>query len=166
MNDCSLLRPSPKTHCLKTDGEIPMHTHDDARQQRSTTGKYFPYESGINTCLAPAVFNTSGIFPRYTAWKKLSARKGSDQTDDLRHHSPLLIPWTTATLHNLCKINSFVFWKSFLEYNRMDLFLHSFYVHYTDTSFVPVIEKIKLSFFLSSFFFFLSSFPFITTVND
>ncbi len=33
--------------------------------------RYFPYESGINTCLAPAVFNTSGIFPRYTAWKKV-----------------------------------------------------------------------------------------------
>jgi hypothetical protein len=30
---------------------------------------------------------------------------------------------------------------------------------------VPVIKKIKLSFFLS-FFFFLSSFQFITTVND
>jgi hypothetical protein len=55
------------THCYKTDGEIPVHTHDDARRQRSKTGKYFPYESGINTCLAPEFFNTSGIFPRYTA---------------------------------------------------------------------------------------------------
>ncbi len=57
-------------HCYKTDGEIPVHTHDDARRQRSRTGKYFPYGSGINTCLAPAVFNTSGIFPGYAAWKK------------------------------------------------------------------------------------------------
>ncbi len=54
-------------HCYKMDGEIPVHTHDDARQQRSTAGKYFPYESGINTCPARAVFNTSGIFPRYSA---------------------------------------------------------------------------------------------------
>ncbi len=46
-------------HCYKTDSEIPVHTHDDAGRQRSTTGKYFPYESGINTCFAPAVFNTS-----------------------------------------------------------------------------------------------------------
>ncbi len=30
-------------HCYKTDGEIPVHTHDDAGRQRSTTGKYFPY---------------------------------------------------------------------------------------------------------------------------
>jgi hypothetical protein len=51
------------SHCYKTDSEIPVHTHDDARRQQFTTGKYFPYESGINTCLAPAVFNTSGIFP-------------------------------------------------------------------------------------------------------
>ncbi len=61
-------------HCYKTEGEIPVHTHDDARRQRSTTGKYFPYESGINTCLAPAVFNNSGIFPRYTAWKKAKCK--------------------------------------------------------------------------------------------
>jgi hypothetical protein len=47
-------------HCNKTDGEIPVYTHDDAGQQRSTTGKYFPYESGVNTCFAPAVFNTFG----------------------------------------------------------------------------------------------------------
>ncbi len=52
-------------HCYKTDGEIPVHIHDDARRQRSTTGKYFPYESGVNTCFAPGDFNTSGIFPRY-----------------------------------------------------------------------------------------------------
>jgi hypothetical protein len=32
-------------------------------EQRSTTGKYIPYESGVITCFAPAVFNTSGIFP-------------------------------------------------------------------------------------------------------
>jgi hypothetical protein len=43
-------------HCYKTEGEIPVHTHDDAGRQRSTTGKYFPYESGVNTCYAPAVF--------------------------------------------------------------------------------------------------------------
>ncbi len=54
-------------HCYKTDVEIPVHTHDDAGRQRSKTGKYFPYESGINTCLAPEFFNTSGIFRRYTA---------------------------------------------------------------------------------------------------
>jgi hypothetical protein len=52
-----------RLHCYKTEGEIPVHTHDDAGRQRSTTGKYFPYESGVNTCFAPAVFNTSGIFP-------------------------------------------------------------------------------------------------------
>jgi hypothetical protein len=28
-------------HCYKTEGEIPVHTHDDAGRQRSTTGKYF-----------------------------------------------------------------------------------------------------------------------------
>jgi hypothetical protein len=41
------------------------------------------------------------------------------------------------------------------------------YVHYTDTSFVPVIEKIKLSFFLS-FFLFLSFFISIYyySIND
>jgi hypothetical protein len=50
-------------HCNKTDREIPVHTHDDAGRQRFCTGKYFPYESGINTCLAPEVFHTSGIFP-------------------------------------------------------------------------------------------------------
>jgi hypothetical protein len=55
------------THCNKTDREIPVHTHDDAGRQRFCTGKYFPYESGINTCLAPEVFHPSGIFPRYTA---------------------------------------------------------------------------------------------------
>ncbi len=49
-------------HCYKTDGEIPVHTHDDAGRQRSTTEKYFPYEGGVNTCFAPAVFNTPGIF--------------------------------------------------------------------------------------------------------
>ena len=49
-------------HCNKTDSEIPVHTHDDAGRQRSTTGKYFPYEGGVNTCFAPAVFNTPGIF--------------------------------------------------------------------------------------------------------
>jgi hypothetical protein len=54
-------------HCNKTDREIPVHTHDDAGRQRFCTGKYFPYESGINTCLAPEVFHTSGIFQRYTA---------------------------------------------------------------------------------------------------
>jgi hypothetical protein len=43
-------------YCYKTDGEIPVHTHDDAGRQRSTTGKYFPYESGVNTCFALAVF--------------------------------------------------------------------------------------------------------------
>ncbi len=36
-------------HCYKTEGEIPVHTHDDAGRQRSTTGKYFPYKSGVNT---------------------------------------------------------------------------------------------------------------------
>jgi hypothetical protein len=45
-----------RIHCYKTEGEIPVHTHDDAGRQRSTTGKYFPYESGVNTCFAPAVF--------------------------------------------------------------------------------------------------------------
>ncbi len=49
-------------HWYKTDGEIPVHTHDDAGRQRSTTGKYFPYEGGVNTCFAPAVINTPGIF--------------------------------------------------------------------------------------------------------
>jgi hypothetical protein len=43
-------------HCYKTDGEIPVHTHDDAGRQRSTTGKYFPHESGVKTCFEPAVF--------------------------------------------------------------------------------------------------------------
>ncbi len=33
-------------HCYKTEGEIPVHTHDDAGRQRSTTGKYFPYGNG------------------------------------------------------------------------------------------------------------------------
>jgi hypothetical protein len=74
-NDCNVKRKvlmlsSMIIHCYKTDGEIPVHTHDDARRQRSKTGKYFPYESRINTCLAPEFFNTSGIFPRYTACKK------------------------------------------------------------------------------------------------
>ncbi len=50
-------------HCYKTEGEIPVHTNDDAGRQRSTTGKYFRYESGVNTCFLPAVFNTSEIFP-------------------------------------------------------------------------------------------------------
>ena len=50
-------------HCYKTEGEIPVYTHDDAGRQRSTTGKYFPYESGVNTCFAPTIFNISGIFP-------------------------------------------------------------------------------------------------------
>ncbi len=45
---------------------IHMMSPDDNGPRRE---KYFPYESGVNTCFAPAVFNTSGIFPRYTAWK-------------------------------------------------------------------------------------------------
>ncbi len=56
-------------HCYKPEGEIPVHTHDDAGRQWSTTGKYFPYEREVNTSFAPAVFNISGIFSRYTAWK-------------------------------------------------------------------------------------------------
>ena len=58
-----LMVPWQDLHCNKKEGEIPVHTHDDAGRQRSTTGKYFPSESGVNTCFAPAVFDTSGIFP-------------------------------------------------------------------------------------------------------
>jgi hypothetical protein len=46
-------------HCYKTGGEIPVHAHDAAGAQQSTLGKYFQYESGENTCFAPAVFSTS-----------------------------------------------------------------------------------------------------------
>ncbi len=37
-------------HCYKTECEISVHTHDATGRQRSTTEKYFPYESGVNTC--------------------------------------------------------------------------------------------------------------------
>ncbi len=53
------INPTLSIHCYKTDGEIPVHTYDDTRRQRSTTGKYFPYESGVNTCFAPAVYHKS-----------------------------------------------------------------------------------------------------------
>ncbi len=43
-------------HCNKTEGEIPVPTPGAAGAQRSTTGKYFPYESGVNTCFSPEVF--------------------------------------------------------------------------------------------------------------
>ncbi len=66
----ALLVSQDRPHCYKTEGEIPVHTHDDAGRQRSTTGKY---ESGVNTWLAPAVFDTSGIFLWYTAWKKVKS---------------------------------------------------------------------------------------------
>jgi hypothetical protein len=49
------------------EGEIPVLTPGAAGAQLSTTGKYLPYESGVNTCFAPMVYNTSGIFPQYTA---------------------------------------------------------------------------------------------------
>ncbi len=37
----SMLFSMSLLHCYKTEGEIPVHTHDDAGRQRSTTGKYF-----------------------------------------------------------------------------------------------------------------------------
>ncbi len=39
---------------------IHMMAPDDNGPRRENC---FPYESGVNTCFPPAVFNTSGIFP-------------------------------------------------------------------------------------------------------
>ncbi len=148
-------------HCYKTDGEIPVHTHDDARRQRSTTGKYFPYGSGINTCRAPAVFNTSGIFPRYAAWKKGKAPEQARIEPTILGTTRRCLSSDPLLPYILWKINNWVFWKSFLE-----LILRP--VHwYIICACHRKNQTFFLSFFLFlSFFFFLSSFPLITTVND
>ncbi len=69
----------PLLQTNKTEGEIPVHTCDDAGRQRSTTGKYLRYKSGVNTWFAPAVFNTSGILPWYYCMEisKMRCRIGS-----------------------------------------------------------------------------------------
>jgi len=61
---CSFL--SGRTHCNKTDREIPVHTHDDAGRQRFCTGKYFRHEGGVFTSTLPGVFKIPGNFLRCT----------------------------------------------------------------------------------------------------
>jgi hypothetical protein len=50
-------------HCNKTEGEIPVPTPSAAEAQRSTEGKYFLYESGVNTLLFSGGFLTCRNFP-------------------------------------------------------------------------------------------------------
>jgi len=50
-------------HCNKTEGEIPVPTPSAAEAQRSTAGKYFLYESGVNTLLFSGGFLTRRNFP-------------------------------------------------------------------------------------------------------
>ncbi len=157
-------------HCYKTEGEIPVHTHDDAGRQRSTTGKYFRYKSGVNTCFAPAVINTSGIFPWYYCMErsKMEAQGGIDPailgtTGCCLFSEPLLYCTSWEKINIVLKkyfLHSYIICA---RKRKNQSFFLSFFPSFFLAFFLSFLLSFILSFFLS---FFLSSFPFITTVND